>query len=163
MNKKNVYLLARNRSVYLEQLLMNRIRLLMMLLMSMAGALAMYGQTVRSGQTACGTLVFDSLRIDMGRVEKDSAAVAVFHFRVDGDAPVCIQRAAAACNCTVATFPKAPLRPGEKGQIVVRYNSKGMPPGYFRKVVVVRSNASEPLMKLSVSGMVKREKKIKDI
>lgn len=157
MNKKNVYLLARNRSVYLEQLLMNRIRLLMMLLMSMTGALAMHGQT------ACGTLVFDSLRIDMGRVEKDSAAVAVFHFRVDGDAPVCIQRAAAACNCTVATFPKAPLRPGEKGQIVVRYNSKGMPPGYFRKVVVVRSNASEPLMKLSVSGMVKREKKIKDI
>ena len=89
MNKKNVYLLARNRSVYLEQLLMNRIRLLMMLLMSMAGALAIHGQTVRSGQTACGTLVFDSLRIDMGRVEKDSAAVAVFHFRVDGDAHLC--------------------------------------------------------------------------
>ena len=135
----------------------------MALLLGVAGVLAMHGQAVRGQQAACGTLVFDSLRIELGRLEKEPAAVAVFHFRVEGGAPVCIQRAAAACNCTVATYPKEPLRPGERGQIVVRYDSKGMPPGYFRKVVVVRSNASEPLVKLSVSGMVRREKKIKDI
>ena len=142
---------------------MNRIGFWLPFFGGLAGVSHIPVYPVGAPQAACGTLVFDSLRIDMGRLEKDSAAVAVFHFRVEGGAPVCIQRAAAACNCTVATYPKEPLRPGERGQIVVRYDSKGMSPGYFRKVVVVRSNASEPLVKLSVSGMVRREKKIKDI
>ena len=142
---------------------MNRKRLFLTLCVSVMCVALAFGRTQADVQDGCGTLVFDSLSVDMGQIEKDSAAVAVFHFRVEGNAPVLIQRAAAACNCTVVTYPTTSLRPGSEGQIVVRYNSLGMPPGYFRKVVVVRSNAADPLMKLSVSGKVKREKKIKDI
>ncbi len=136
-------------------------KLLTVLCMSLLATctMAAHGSVEEGGRY--GTLVFDSLAQDMGWIEKDSAAVAVFHFRVGGDAPVLIQCAAAACNCTRVTYPHTPMRPGEEGQIEVRYNSKGMPPGYFRKIIVIRSNAAEPLMKISVSGRVKREKKIK--
>ena len=120
-------------------------------------------QTSDEQQERCGTLVFDSLSVDMGLLEKDSAAVAVFRFHVEGNAPVAIQCAAASCHCTTVTYSREPYQPGKEGEIRVRYDSRGMPPGYFKKVVVVRSNASAPLMRLSVSGRVKRAKRIKPL
>lgn len=142
---------------------MNRTRLFLTLCVSVMCAVLLPAHAAGDGQEGCGTLVFDSLSLDMGRIERDSAAVAVFHFRVAGNAPVLIQRAAVACNCTSVTYPETPVRPGEEGRIVVRYDSRGMHPGYFRKVIVVRSNASASLMKLSVSGVVRREKRIREV
>lgn len=138
-------------------------KILLMLCMGMA-ALSAWASPVRGQQDEpCGTLVFDSIEADMGLIEKDSAAVAVFHFRVTGSAPVIIQRAATACNCTTVTYPRVPLKPGDEGEISVRYNSRGLPSGFFRKVVVVRANATVPLMRLSVSGHVRRERFIHEV
>ena len=57
---------------------------------------------------------------DFGTIqEKDGDVTTRFEFTNTGDSPLLITRATATCGCTSPEYPKKPLRPGEKGEIVV--------------------------------------------
>ena len=98
---------------------------------------------------------FDTLRIDMGTFsEKQGVQKCSFVFTNVGTAPLVINQAFASCGCTVPTYTKDPVKPGEKGQIDVSYNGKGKHPGHFSKTIVVRSNAKTEIVRLTIEGMM---------
>ena len=99
---------------------------------------------------------FKSLAIDYGTIEKGADGVRVFKFTNTGSAPLIIQDAKGSCGCTVPTYPKEPIMPGESGEIKVKYDTNRV--GAFTKYVTLTTNAtSETTTKLKISGTVNAE------
>ena len=96
---------------------------------------------------------FDTLRCDLGIFpEADPVRKYSFTFTNVGTAPLIVNQAFASCGCTVPTFTKEPIKPGDKGSIDVTYNGKGLLPGRFSKTITVRTNAKNRIVRLIVEG-----------
>ncbi|MBR1498951.1 MAG: DUF1573 domain-containing protein [Bacteroidaceae bacterium] len=100
-------------------------------------------------------ITFDTLRHDFGKFSKDEPVVhCSFAFKNTGTAPLIIHQAFASCGCTVPTYTKEPIKPGEKGSIDVTYNGKDKFPGHFQKSITVRTNAVNEVVRLTIEGMM---------
>ena len=98
-------------------------------------------------------ITFDTLRYNFGTFSKDDAVVSCqFPFTNTGTAPLIIHQAFASCGCTIPTFTREPIKPGEKGVVDVTYNGKDKFPGHFQKTVTIRSNAVNEVVRLTIEG-----------
>lgn len=98
---------------------------------------------------------FDTLRYDFGKFSKDEPVVhCSFSFTNVGTAPLIIHQAFASCGCTVPTYTKEPVKPGEKGAIDVKYDGTDRFPGHFQKTITIRSNAVNDLVRLTIEGLM---------
>jgi hypothetical protein len=96
---------------------------------------------------------FDTLRHNFGKFSKNDPIVkCTFRFKNSGTAPLVIHQAFASCGCTVPTFTKEPIKPGESGVIDVTYNGTDKFPGHFQKTITVRSNAVSEVTRLIIEG-----------
>lgn len=78
--------------------------------------------------------------IDYGKVRKASdSGVRVFEFTNTGDSPLIITNVLSTCGCLIPSKPEAPIQPGKKGKIEVKYN---MATGPIRKTITVETNAA---------------------
>ena len=81
---------------------------------------------------------FDKTTHDFGKFSETSPVQkCTFTFTNVGDKPLVINQAVATCGCTVPTYTKKPIAPGEKGTLNVTYNGKGKFPGHFKKTITV--------------------------
>lgn len=96
---------------------------------------------------------FEKLTHDFGKFSESSPKVStVFKFTNTGNAPLVINQAVASCGCTVPQYTKAPIKPGESGEIKVTYNGAGKFPGHFKKSITVRTNAKVEMVRLYIEG-----------
>lgn len=96
---------------------------------------------------------FDTLRHNFGHFSrKDPIVRCTFAFTNTGTAPLIIHQAFATCGCTVPTWPRKPIKPGERGMIEVTYNGTDKFPGHFQKTVTIRSNAITEVVRLTIEG-----------
>ena len=103
---------------------------------------------------------FDKTTQDLGTFSESNAVQqAVFTFTNVGDAPLVINQAIASCGCTVPSYTKAPIQPGQKGQIKVTYNGEGKFPGHFKKSITVRANAKTEMTRLYIEGVMNENQK----
>lgn len=84
--------------------------------------------------------------------EKDGVQTCVFTFTNVGNQPLVINQAVASCGCTVPTYTKQPVQPGEKGEIKVKYNGTGKFPGHFKKTITIRTNGLKEMVRLYIEG-----------
>ncbi len=90
---------------------------------------------------------------DFGTLKQYGDATTEFVFKNTGDAPLIITNARGSCGCTVPSWPKEPIKPGESASIKVKYDSKRVGP--INKSVTVQSNAvNEPTKILRIKGMI---------
>tara|TARA_B100000963_G_scaffold79252_2_gene67444 strand:+ start:1569 stop:1946 length:378 start_codon:yes stop_codon:yes gene_type:complete len=101
-----------------------------------------------------GALIsFETDTIDYGEILKGSNGVRTFTFENIGDVPIEIQGVKSSCGCTVPKKPNAPVPPGGKGEIQVKYDTNRI--GVFRKTITVNTNApSSPIIALKIKGNV---------
>ena len=92
--------------------------------------------------------------IQLGTFDESEVKTCTFVFTNMGDEPLIIHQAYSSCGCTVPTFSKDPIKPGEQGEIHVSYNGKGKFPGAFKKPITVRSNASNPIVRMYIEGVM---------
>lgn len=103
---------------------------------------------------------FDKTTHDFGKFSETSPVQkCTFTFTNVGDKPLVINQAVATCGCTVPTYTKKPIAPGEKGTLNVTYNGKGKFPGHFKKTITVRSNAKTEMTRLYIEGTMEETKK----
>jgi len=95
---------------------------------------------------------FKSEMIDYGKIEKGSNGVRVFEFKNIGDAPLIIENVYSSCGCTIPTWPKAAIQPGESGKIEVKYDTNRVGP--IRKTITIYSNTDEPTKALKIKGEI---------
>lgn len=102
--------------------------------------------------SAQAVIKYDKSSHDFGKFDEEKKQTVVFAFTNTGDEPLVIQQVMTTCGCTVADYTKTPIPAGKKGQIKVMYNGKGKPKGFFRKVITVRSNATNAMTRIYISG-----------
>ena len=89
--------------------------------------------------------------------EKTPVQTAVFAFTNIGKAPLIINQAIASCGCTIPSYTKEPIMPGEKGTVKVTYNGKGKFPGHFKKSITIKTNGKVEMVRLYIEGDMKEE------
>ncbi|HLT32337.1 MAG TPA: DUF1573 domain-containing protein [Aquaticitalea sp.] len=99
-----------------------------------------------------GKFSFETQELDYGTIAQDADGVRVFKFTNSGNAPIVITGAKGSCGCTVPTYSKNVIQPGETGEIQVKYDTHRL--GAFTKTVTLTSNASEPKKVLRIKGEV---------
>jgi len=96
---------------------------------------------------------FETQTIDFGTITKGSDGNRIFKFTNSGSVALEIQNVTSSCGCTIPKKPKAPIAPGEQGEIQVRYDTNRMGP--FLKTITVSSNAqATPVVALKIRGTV---------
>lgn len=113
-----------------------------------------------SGQTKSGDkdeMLFDKTSHDFGQMVYASDATVIFKFRNNSKQPIAITNVKSSCGCTVPTWTREPIQPGESNTITVAYNTTI--PGSFNKTIQVFSTANNSPVRLSVRGSVSAKEK----
>jgi hypothetical protein len=66
---------------------------------------------------------FDELTYDFGKVIQGEKLSYTFHFKNVGKSSLLISSIGPSCGCTTSIPPKAPIRPGEKDEISITFDS----------------------------------------
>tara|TARA_R110002050_G_scaffold83381_3_gene178197 strand:- start:6186 stop:6704 length:519 start_codon:yes stop_codon:yes gene_type:complete len=90
---------------------------------------------------------------DFGAIEEGVIAKHDFEFTNTGDAPLIITNASGSCGCTVPSWPREPIAPGETGKIHVEFNSNSRT-GNQTKTVTLSSNTVPNKKVLRISAQV---------
>ena len=117
-------------------------KIFLMAIMALCAITASFAQTTTEKKQA--EIKFEKTVHNFGSFSESSPKVScIFEFTNIGTLPLVINQAIASCGCTVPEYPKAPIKPGEKGQIKVTYNGAGKFPGHFKKSITVRTNGKQ--------------------
>ncbi len=117
-------------------------------------AFALVGTYYVAAQAVNGpVMTFDVTTIDYGTIEKGADPLRKFKFTNTGNEPLIIKTAKGSCGCTVPTYPKEPIMPGESSVIEVRYDTQRE--GVFTKTVTLTTNEATDTRMLTIKGEVK--------
>lgn len=95
---------------------------------------------------------FESKTIDYGIIDKGSDGTREFKFTNTGKSPLKIKNVKSTCGCTIPTYPKHEIMPGESGVINVKYNTNRA--GRFSKSVSIYTNTVPDRSVLRIKGEV---------
>ncbi len=95
---------------------------------------------------------FESTVVDYGTITQNSEPLRVAKFTNTGTEPLIIKGARGSCGCTVPTYPKEPIMPGESGIIEIRYATNRL--GKINKTVKITTNEGSDPHVLSVVGNI---------
>ena len=91
---------------------------------------------------------------DFGRIKEDGGKVShAFEFVNASSAPAVIEQVTVSCGCTKPEYSRAPVKPSEKGTLVISYDPEGRP-GAFRRDIVVQSGGATGKTVLTITGEV---------
>ncbi|WP_299526372.1 DUF1573 domain-containing protein [Winogradskyella sp.] len=97
-------------------------------------------------------IAFETEVIDYGTIEQNSNGTKIFAFANTGDAPLLITKVKTSCGCTVPSYSKDPILPGQSGELEIKYNTKKL--GAFTKTIIVMSNAEGGNKILKIKGNI---------
>lgn len=102
--------------------------------------------------TAYPVITFDEGEHDFGNIAKGTAVEHKFTFTNTGKAPLVIVDAKSSCGCTVPVYTKEPVAPGEKGELLVKYNGSG--PNQVTKTVTIKANTEKGTETVKIKAFV---------
>jgi hypothetical protein len=98
-------------------------------------------------------ITFEEQEFDFGTIEQNTPQEHTFVFTNTGEAPLIITNASSSCGCTVPDYPKnVPIQPGEKGELVVKFNGSGM--NQVVKTVTLNTNTASGQEMLRIKAFV---------
>lgn len=134
---------------------MKRILFFLVLAMGLSFSLSAQEEAQTAVEVAGATMDFTETTLDYGTIEQGSDPYRFFDFTNSGNAPLVITNAKGSCGCTVPTYPKEPVPPGESSQIKVRYDTNRVGP--FTKRVTLTTNVGEEPIILTIKGKVEKK------
>lgn len=127
-----------------------------MLLVLALGLFNASSPELTSPKAKIAILKFKTEVIDYGTVLQNSDGTRIFNFTNEGDAPLIINKVKTTCGCTVPSYSKSPILPGETGEIQIKYSTRKL--GAFTKTVTVMSNAEGGNKILKIKGNIIKAK-----
>lgn len=117
------------------------------------GFILAFAFTAVAQQIGGPSIQFEKDVHDFGNVKQYGNTTTEFVFKNTGSAPLIISNARGSCGCTVPSWPKQPIAPGETAVIKVTYDSKRVGP--INKSVTITSNATnEPTKVIRIKGNI---------
>lgn len=83
---------------------------------------------------------FETEKHDFGKITEGDVVEYRYKFENKGNSPLAISDVQAQCGCTVPTWPRQPIAPGDEDIIIVKFDSKGKV-GPQTKWITVYSNS----------------------
>lgn len=102
--------------------------------------------------TTYPVIAFDETEFDFGSIEKGTTVEHKFTFTNTGKAPLVIVDAKSSCGCTVPEYSKNPVAPGEKGELLVKYNGSGS--NQVTKTVTIKANTEKGTETVKIKAFV---------
>ena len=122
-----------------------------------SGVVAEETETVAAGQEGSETefpiMTFEQTEFDFGSVKAGVIVDYTYKFKNTGNAMLIISKATATCGCTVPEWPKEPIKPGDSGEIRVKFDSKNRK-DLQTKYVNINANTKPEVTRLKLSGSV---------
>lgn len=91
--------------------------------------------------------------IDYGTMEKNADPFRVAKFTNTGNEPLIIKSARGNCGCTVPTWPREAIMPGESKEIKIRYATNRVGP-FHKKVTLVTNEKTDNKHIIKIHGKV---------
>jgi hypothetical protein len=121
-----------------------------------AGVMAQATEPVKVENNPNGPEIsFEKTVHDYGTIPFGGNGVCTFKFTNTGKEPLILSQPQSSCGCTVPTWPKEPVLPGDSEEIQVTYNTKRAGP--INKTVTIRSNAKTNTVVLRITGKVEAQ------
>lgn len=91
---------------------------------------------------------------DFGEItHEDGVQECSFKYKNQTDTTILIYDVKVFCNCTKVEWPRKPIKPGEEGEIKVKYDNEGTPHHFDKGVSVYTSTGKRPIL-LRIKGTV---------
>ncbi len=111
-----------------------------------------YAQDQPGLSASHSVIKFNELTYDFGVKALGADVTHKFEFKNVSKNRIAITEVKASCGCTTPQYPTEPIKPGKKGVITVKYDSKR--PGVFVKTLTVNINDGEQVI-LTIKGDIK--------
>ena len=96
---------------------------------------------------------FEEESHDFGKIMQGETVAYPFKFRNVGKSDLVISDVSSSCGCTVPSFPKTPIHPGQEGTVKVSFNSAGKH-GFQNKNIVIVANTQPNTLILRIKAEV---------
>ncbi|HBG69440.1 MAG: hypothetical protein A2W93_15310 [Bacteroidetes bacterium GWF2_43_63] len=108
---------------------------------------------VAAQNVATGPVIsFEKLTHDFGSISKGTPISYDFVFTNTGKQPLLLSEPRSSCGCTVPSYPKEPIMPGQKKSIKITFDAEKE--GDFSKQVNILSNAENSPVVIVIKGKV---------
>ncbi|HJX72439.1 MAG TPA: DUF1573 domain-containing protein [Bacteroidales bacterium] len=95
---------------------------------------------------------FTYTEYDYGTITEGADGTSEFVFKNTGNEPLILSNVQSTCGCTVPSWPKEPVKPGETAKIIVSYRTNRVGP--INKSITVISNADSGPIVLRIKGNI---------
>ncbi len=102
---------------------------------------------------AFSVITFEEVNHNFGKINEGEKVTYAFKFKNTGNAPLIISNVNTTCGCTVSSYPKTPVKPGDGAAIDVSFDSEGKQ-GFQPKTIIVNSNAHPATTSLRIVSQV---------
>jgi hypothetical protein len=96
---------------------------------------------------------FDKTTFEFGTINEGEVIDGVFNISNTGKVDLLILGAKPSCGCTVPSWPKQPIKPGDSAEIKFKFNSRGKV-GNNNKTITLKTNTEKGTEVLRVKGTV---------
>jgi hypothetical protein len=100
-------------------------------------------------------ITFEKTVHDYGTVKYEGDGKCEFKFTNTGKEPLILTTVKSSCGCTVPSWPREPILPGQSDVIKVEYKTNRV--GTINKTITVESNAKNKTEVLRITGQVVKE------
>lgn len=111
-------------------------------------------EDTRPSPPGLGIIRYDQDEHDFGEINEGDIVYHKFQFTNVGEGPLSIEDVESRCGCTIPEWPKKPIMPGEKGEILVSFDSKHRPE-HQSKAIIVYTNGRPYKTALVIRAYVK--------
>ncbi|MFL5765524.1 MAG: DUF1573 domain-containing protein [Bacteroidia bacterium] len=98
-------------------------------------------------------MIFAEELHDFGKITQGEVVSWSFRFRNVGGSDLVISAATGSCGCTIPSYPKGAIKPGEESQIDVKFDSGGKS-GMVKKTVTLTTNCSPSTKVITIQATV---------
>jgi hypothetical protein len=90
---------------------------------------------------------------DFGKITQGETVSWSFRFRNVGGSDLVISAATGSCGCTIPSYPKGAVKPGDESQVDVKFDSGGKS-GLVKKTVTLTTNCSPSTKIITIQATV---------
>ncbi|NOY49916.1 MAG: DUF1573 domain-containing protein, partial [Chlorobi bacterium] len=105
------------------------------------------------GQGDLPVITFEETEHDFGKIIQGEKVSYSFKFTNTGKSALLISRVSTSCGCTVSSYPKVPVQPGQTEYVEATFDSKHKK-GFQNKSITIMANTQPNKTVIRIKGQV---------
>ncbi len=104
------------------------------------------------------SIIFDTTEYDFGKIQPGDTVRVKFHFQNAGKEDLIIRQVRSSCGCTATEPEKKTIKPGEKSNIQLIFDSSGRTGNQYKYAIITTNDPINTEVKVTLHGTIVSEK-----